>query len=58
MTFEDLKKDLKGQIRRLAKFFDFEASEELIDIAYNGSTFEAMKVQAEKANEEKVIYRY
>uniref|UniRef100_A0A7S4KMC9 Sulfotransferase domain-containing protein n=1 Tax=Paramoeba aestuarina TaxID=180227 RepID=A0A7S4KMC9_9EUKA len=53
VTFEDLKKDLRGQIRRLAKFLEFEETDELIDLVYSGSTFEAMKAQSEKVNAEK-----
>ena len=54
VNFEDLKSDLKGQVKKIAKFLEIECDEEFAEYVATNSTFEAMKKQAEIANAEKV----
>mmetsp|Transcript_19713 Transcript_19713/g.27203 ORF Transcript_19713/g.27203 Transcript_19713/m.27203 type:complete len:304 (+) Transcript_19713:32-943(+) len=53
VNFEDLKSDLKGQVKKIAKFLEIECDEEFAEYVATNSTFEAMKKQAEIANAEK-----
>lgn len=46
VTFEDLKKDLRGEIRRIAEFMEVKLDQDLEDITYNNSTYKFMSAHA------------
>eukprot|EP00656_Telonema_subtile_P028699 TRINITY_DN3129_c0_g1_i5.p1 TRINITY_DN3129_c0_g1~~TRINITY_DN3129_c0_g1_i5.p1 ORF type:complete len:297 (-),score=76.34 TRINITY_DN3129_c0_g1_i5:63-953(-) len=53
VQFEALKEDLRGQVERVARFIGCELEEEALDRVAEHSTFEAMKAQFKRIEEEK-----
>ena len=46
--FNDLKQDLKGEIRRVGAFMEIDTSEELLEAVTHATTFSTVKANAEK----------